>query len=50
MISNEFRKQRNITVMESSSKLTNLETHDSESEYEYIEESTPGPGYYNCNI
>ena len=40
---------RQKTMVESSSKITNLETHESDSENEYIEESTPGPGYYNIN-
>jgi hypothetical protein len=34
--------------METSSRNTNVDTHaDSDSEYEYIDESTPGPGHYN---
>ena len=33
--------------METSSRNTNLETHDSDSEYEYIDECTPGPGHYD---
>ena len=48
MIANKFIKQRDIKSVETTSRITNAETGvDSDSEYEYIDDTTPGPGHYD---
>ncbi|KAL4442208.1 hypothetical protein ABPG74_009226 [Tetrahymena malaccensis] len=45
---NSFLSQKNKSIMSTSYQVQNdSEPDDSDSEYEYIEDATPGPGYYH---